>query len=351
MIHDLHNRDSFPEGVLAGPKTAAASAQSALSTPQPSVEPQNHQQAAAARSISHGNESSQASSSSSSSSSRHDGSALSHSSSHAAGRAISSSKSDQPLLSKAEIDGGIAHSLSQGSRASLSSQLPRSSNRAKSSSQMPGDTLHSEKERSMIGGECSEKHAQAQAQAQAQAVPPGKPEAFETKGERLKKRVLAGKGATSTGSGSGSTPHRSTAAAQLARGETAWAYTGGPQKWGQQLVLPKGSPVLRLASDFEQRGQYQGPWDGCCQCSLQAAAHDCKLPSFPVLVLPALQAVWTSIVEAIDRFVQLVLCSTSTACHMSRVCWRVLYHKGTSNPVRVQVKLVAILCRPWWMRG
>ncbi|KAL0053862.1 hypothetical protein WJX82_000155 [Trebouxia sp. C0006] len=48
------------------------------------------------------------------------------------------------------------------------------------------------------------------------------------------------------------------AGAQPARGETAWAYTGGPQKWGQQLVLPKGSPVLRLASDFEQQGETGG---------------------------------------------------------------------------------------------
>jgi len=120
---------------------------------------------------------------------------------------------------------------------------------------MPSDTLHSEKERSMIGGESGEQHAHAQAQAQAEAVPPGKPEASETKAERLKKHVLAGKGATSFGSGT--TSDRFSAGAQPARGETAWAYTGGPQKWGQQLVLPKGSPVLRLASDFEQQGQYQ----------------------------------------------------------------------------------------------
>ncbi len=116
---------------------------------------------------------------------------------------------------------------------------------------MPGDTLHTEKERFMIGGESGEQHAHAQ----AQAVPPGKPEASQTKAERLKKRVLAGKGATSFGSGS--TKDRFSAGAQLARDETAWAYTKGPQKWGQQLVLPKGSPVLRLASDFEQQGQYQ----------------------------------------------------------------------------------------------
>ncbi len=176
-----------------------------------------------------------------------------------------------------------------------------------------------------------------------------KPEAFETKAERLKKRVLAGKGATSFGSGS--TSDRFSAGAQLARDDTAWAYTGGPQKWGQQLVLPKGSPVLRLASDFEQQGQYQRPCDGCCQRSLQAAAHECKLPSFPVFMPPALQGVWTSILEAIYMFVQLVLCSTTTACHTSRVRWRVLYNNGTSIPARVQVKLVAILCRPWWMRG
>ncbi len=116
---------------------------------------------------------------------------------------------------------------------------------------MPGDTLHSEKERPLIGGESGEQHAHAQ--AQAQAVPTRKPEALETKAERLKKRVLAGKGATSFGSGT--TSNRLSAGTQLARDETAWAYTGGPQKWGQQLVLPKGSPVLRLASDFEQQGQ------------------------------------------------------------------------------------------------
>ena len=254
MICELRNGDSCPEGVPAGPKPAAASEQSTLSTPQPSVEPHKHQQAVAASSTSYGNGSSQASTSRSSSS-RHDGSALSHSSSHAAGPATSSSKSDQPLLPKAEIDGSAAQSQSQRSTASFSSQLSGSSNRASSSAQMPSDTLHSEKERSMIGGESGEQHAHAQAQAQAEAVPLGKPEASETKAERLKKHVLAGKGATSFGSGT--TSDRFSAGAQPARGETAWAYTGGAQKWGQQLVLPKGSPVLRLASDFEQQGQYQ----------------------------------------------------------------------------------------------
>ncbi|KAA6419711.1 MAG: hypothetical protein FRX49_10435 [Trebouxia sp. A1-2] len=243
--------------VIKGPKTAAASAKSTLSTPQPLVQPDKHQQAAAASSMSYGNQSSQAStrgsssSSSSSSDSRNVGSTLSHSSSHAAGRAISSAESDQPL-SKAEMNGNAAQSLSKPSSATFSSQLPGSSNRASSSAQMLGDTLQSEKERFISGGESGEQHAHAQ----ARAVPPGKPDASETKAERLKKRVLAGKGATSFGSGS--TIDRFSAGAQLARDETAWAYTRGPQKWGQQLVLPKGSPVLRLASDFEQQGETVG---------------------------------------------------------------------------------------------
>ncbi len=55
--------------------------------------------------------------------------------------------------------------------------------------------------------------------------------------------------------------------------------------------------------------------------------------------------------EATDMFVQLVICSKCTACHMSTICWRVLYNNGTSIPARVQVKLVAILCKPWGMRG
>jgi len=232
--------------VPAGPKTAAASAQPTLSIPQPSVQPHKHQQAATESSMSHGNGSSRPSTSSGG---RNDGSAFSHSSSYAAGRAISSSESDQPLLSETEMNGVAAQSQSKKSTASFSSQLPGSSNRASSSAQMPGDTLHSKRDRSIIGGESGEQHADAEAAAA------GKPEASETKIERLKKHVLAGKGATTFGSGN--TSDRLSAGAQLAGEKTAWAYTGGSQKWNQQLVLPKGSPVLILASDFEQQGQYQ----------------------------------------------------------------------------------------------
>ena len=48
-------------------------------------------------------------------------------------------------------------------------------------------------------------------------------------------------------------------------------------------------------------------------------------------MLPVLQGVRTSIFEAIHMFVQLVLCSISTACHMSKVGWHVLYNNGINS--------------------
>lgn len=50
-------------------------------------------------------------------------------------------------------------------------------------------------------------------------------------------------------------------------------------------------------------------------------------------MLPMLQGVWSSSFEAVHMFVQFVLYSTSTACHMSKVCWRVLYNNGIHSCV------------------
>ncbi|KAL0022739.1 hypothetical protein WJX77_009701 [Trebouxia sp. C0004] len=130
------------------------------------------------------------------------------------------------------------------------------SSKSKGKPVQPGDYFTVIKGPNTAAASAQSTSSTPQPSAQAQAAPPGKPEASETKAERLKKRVLAGKGATSFGSGS--TSDRFGAGSQLAGGETAWAYTRGPQKWGQQLVLPKGSPVLRLASDFEQQGETRG---------------------------------------------------------------------------------------------
>lgn len=90
--------------------------------------------------------------------------------------------------------------------------------------------------------------------AGAGSDPAFSPAPGETKSDRLRKRVLAGKDGVPLDDGTNSS--KFSGAAQVGGARSAGGGTGLAPKWGRphQLHLPKGSPVIRLAPDFEQLG-------------------------------------------------------------------------------------------------
>ena len=217
---------------VAGPKKVAASAQKYLSGTLSSTQPKEQQQAVT-------------------------------NTMKVSGKLQDTASSSSSDRGSSRVSGSSTDTTDPTSSSSSSYLLPSSASSAMRAAQAKSQVTHASSSSRRAGGtgagtplgepvgvaESTHNHF-----AGAGSEPAFSPAPGETKSDRLRKRVLAGKDGVPFDDGTNSS--KFSGAAQVGGARSAGGGTGLAPKWGRphQLHLPKGSPVIRLAPDFEQLG-------------------------------------------------------------------------------------------------